>query len=246
MSFIPDISLPDTLPNQLHQYRRSDRLNNLILGILQVYQRNLFDVLEQMNRINDVAQSNGFFLDRIGDRLGFKRPRIANPDLEFFGFEGTYDAGGRTLKQAPFKISDASVESQIPIPDLTFRCLLFARARKLHGDIGLECWNDCLGFIAGAGGSAEITQIQPFHVTITVHDLPSAMNEVIQVPNVYEKVLPIIPGIRYSWRQQNISIATQNQIQFSTSQPNSKLQNVAVTTQNEIQLSTLQPDSTTS
>jgi len=198
--FFPEINLHELEDHQLSQYVEATKLNALIRGIINVYKEHAFDVLEQLDRTPNVYESSGILLDWAGIRMGFVRPRIPLIQDEFFGLAGTSERGGRPLDQAPFYTPIRLLTAYEPIKDHTYRCLLLARARKLHGDVGMDCWEDCLRHLQGGGGTIEISRVSKFQVSLTHENLPETMRLALVQEAVGQLVLPFIPGIEYRWR----------------------------------------------
>lgn len=205
MAFAPEINLGEIREYQLSQYADATRLNALLSAFIDIMQESVIDVLETINRGKNPDEAEGIFLDYIGTRLGFNRPRVEDNTREFWGLEGTRENFGRPLDQAPFWTADPTAVVYAPIQDDTFRSTLFARARKLHGDTGMEAWNDCFAALTRISGSMRISNVQPYKVTISIEDLSVAMEQILRTTEIAEKILPMSMGIDYVIRYERVT-----------------------------------------
>ena len=199
--FSPTVNLGEIREHQLAQYLSATKLNALLDGFVELMQTRIVDPLETLDRIADIRNQSGFLLDWIGFRLGIVRPRVTDPNQTFFGLEGTEDEGGRPLGQAPFWTRDLSATALQPLGDALFRLLLFARARKLRGDLGLEAWYDCFDILTEISGTIEIVNVGTLSVEILSVDLPPSMKEVIENPAISQQFLPMVPGVEYLFEE---------------------------------------------
>ena len=196
--YSPDIDFQDIFEYPLSQYLNSTRLNRLSRGLVDLYKSRVGDYLFTMDRNMNPRQSEGVALDWIGLRLGIVRPRVPDANAEFWGLEGTRRAGGRPLSQAPFYTEIEAFRAQTPVADETYRCILFARARRLHGDIGNEAWTDCLNALLEGGGSGSIKTIGTRAVTVTYTDISPDIQQILGT-DFHTHILPVIPGINYTF-----------------------------------------------
>lgn len=213
-AFAPELNIHEVEEYDLSQYADSTRYNALIRGIIEIYNEHAFANLELFDRASNPHEIDGILLDWLARRIGLIRPRVRSLQQEFFGLAGTDTSGGRTLDQAPFYTELEFAQAYEPIQDTTFRCLIFARMRKLHGDIGRTAWNECLKHLQGGGGFIEMTRVADFDVTLTHHQLPNAMLQSLLQVDIARKVLPMIPGVKYHWRYRN---HTAKPVTFETS-----------------------------
>ena len=210
--FAPNINLSEIREHQLSQYQDSTRLNALLQGFIDLFNDQVVAHLEAMDRVTDVTNQSGFFLDWVGVRLGMVRPRIEDPNLVYFGLDGTQSEGGRALSQAPFWTADRSNDLFQPIGDPAYKLVILARTRKLHGDLGLEAWQECFQILSRDGGGINIVEVTDFSVKIQYFDLAAEIRVVMQDTILGPKILPMVPGIAYEWQE---SYSTQP-ISFST------------------------------
>lgn len=201
MATAPDLNLGEIREHQLSQYINSTKINALLKGIADLWQARVANHLEEIDRISNIKDRSGFYLDFVGIRLGIVRPRIEDPNLVYFGLDGTSAEGGRPLAQAPFWTADRSTANYQAIGDHTFRCVIWARARKLHGDVGKKAWRECLKLLSQNGGGASIIPVADFQVKIQYHDLAGDLLAVMQDPVFAPKIMPMIPGVKYSWEE---------------------------------------------
>jgi len=203
--FAPEVHIDAIRDYELSQYANAEKMNALLDAFVTIMQTSVVDVLETLNRAMNPDEVDGVFLDRLGIRLGMTRPRVQDNTREFWGLEGTRDNYGRPLSQAPFWTEDPTAIVYAPIGNSVFRSILFARARKLHGDMGIEAWEDCFTALTRVSGSMEITNIQDFQVTITIEDLSPGMDQVMRMRSIAEKFLPMSSGVNYLLRFKRVT-----------------------------------------
>ena len=204
MAFAPDVNLAEIRTYNLSQYIEATRLNALLTGLIGLFDAAVVDLLEEIDRSMNPEETQRVLLDWVGIRMGLVRPRVMDSSRTYFGLEGTAPQG-RPLSQAPFYSADPALAVFSPIPDSTYRCVLFARARKLHGDVGQEAWTACLNALTQVSGQAYIGTVKDFRVTIVTEDVPPAMLQVMQDPVVGPKIMPMIPGVNYVFQIKRIS-----------------------------------------
>ena len=135
----------------LPQYDGSENLHRLVQELTAVLQERIIDPLLLLERGLNPDESSLILLDWIGQRLGFPRPRVASEDAEYWGFEGTRAAGGRTFGQAPFFSVQRGIEQVEPLGDTRYRVLLKARASRLRGGANRENIEQVLQILFGNG-----------------------------------------------------------------------------------------------
>ena len=108
--FFPVIDLAARRDLILPQYVGAPILRALIDNLIGIATTEISDPLEAMGRGLNPNVSEGVLLDWIGLRLALPRPSVATSDAEFFGFDGTESAGGRTFGQAPFRSVRRGIE----------------------------------------------------------------------------------------------------------------------------------------
>ena len=195
--FTPTVDFSEVMDFPLSQYLDSPRLTALMRELIRVPEESVGDILQTMDRANNVRVSDGVLLDWIGIRLGIIRPRVASRNAIYFGLEGTEGDGGRPLNQAPFFTRNLAVRAQEPVGDETFRCVITARARRLFGDVGMDAWDDCLRLLFEQGGNAAITSVGAMAVTVTMTRPAQDIADILST-GYRDFVLPTIPGVDYT------------------------------------------------
>lgn len=198
---VANTKLQEVRDHSLSQYVGSTKLNALLQGFVDLFQQQIVAHLANIDRALDVDNRSDFYLDWVGFRLGIVRPRIRNQNVVFFGLDGTESEGGRPLSQAPFFTTGLNENLYQNINDPAYRLVLKARARKLHGDLGMQAWEECLAILTSDGGGINVVQVSRFSVRLWFHDLPHEIREVVQSPVYGPQVLPMIPGVKYDWQE---------------------------------------------
>ncbi len=113
----------------ISQYRNSPKLVSLIDTYCKIVQADLIDATEQLALEAVIDTASGYWLDRIGDRIGLVRPGL--PATIFFGFRGVEIARG--FNQARFK-GEGEDPSFVPVSDATYKIYLRAKGASLLTD----------------------------------------------------------------------------------------------------------------
>ena len=119
-----------TLTNVLiGQWQQSPRLS----GIVNILQNILDDGIGAKERIQlflAIDNAEGVWLENLGALVGIDRPATTDPSLdERFGF----DEAGEQFDEAPFR-GFAGNDAVYPLPDVTYRRFVKARAIMVLGD----------------------------------------------------------------------------------------------------------------
>ena len=112
------------------QWIGSPRLRALIDVATDMVRDEAVPALERLALMRQVDTAEGVWLDRLGLRLGLRRPVTTDPAQDRrFGF----DLAGLAFDAAPF-LGSRSHDSVFPLPDVIFRRLLRSRSILLLGD----------------------------------------------------------------------------------------------------------------
>lgn len=111
--------------------RGSAVLKDLTDRINAIIQADLIDGACGIEKQSSILTATGIWLDYIGERLIFPRPRIAPENFEWFGFDGN----GFGFDQANFV--PGSTGGKVGIDDESYRALLIARGAQLITDCSL-------------------------------------------------------------------------------------------------------------
>ena len=95
--------------------------------------REVLDAFADIERMRDIDEAEGYWLDLIGRLLGIDRPAFVTPPTDTrFGFAGSM---GGTFDQAPFwTLGGRAGVPLSPLPDETFRRLIKARGLTVLSD----------------------------------------------------------------------------------------------------------------
>ena len=114
----------------LSQWDNAARLRGIITDIITPLRDDSLAALERLQTMLDVDRAEGIWLDRIGLRLGVRRPFTTDQTLvNYFGF----DKAGVPFDASPFRGNQAS-ELTFPLPDVHWRKLIKARGVTVFGD----------------------------------------------------------------------------------------------------------------
>ena len=120
-----------------------------------------------------VATASGYFLDLIGERLLFPRPRVAADENIFFGFErapleSTDDV--RSFDQAPFHTINRFLEYSQPLSDAHYRRMLQARGISVRGNGTVADIEAAAARLWSGGGVVSTVANTSFTLTVTESD----------------------------------------------------------------------------
>lgn len=107
--------------------RESAELKAIVDGINGIIQDNLVDAADNIEKQISILTATGIWLDYIGSKIDYKRPRIAADDARWFGF----DDSGVGFDQAPFTPGG---DTKVGIGDEEYRALLIVRGGQLLTD----------------------------------------------------------------------------------------------------------------
>ena len=114
------------------QWTAAPRLRGLVDLFLDDIRNRVVPVLERLRLFEEIDTAVGVWLDRLGVRLGLRRPASTDPQQdERIGFTGPTQAQG--FDQAPFA-GDQANQAVYPLPDAIYRRMCRARAILLLGD----------------------------------------------------------------------------------------------------------------
>lgn len=114
----------------LGQWQASPRLRGIITDVLQPILDDGLVAAQRIQLMLDIDEAVGIWLDRLGVRVGIRRPTTTDPTLdERFGF----DMAGAPFGRAPFR-GFASSDALFPLPDPVYRRLVKARTILVMGD----------------------------------------------------------------------------------------------------------------
>lgn len=124
--------------------RESIELKALIDGINELIQSELIDFAAATEAQASILTATGIWLDRIGTKLKFPRPRLAVEDFDVFGFDGH----GVGFDQAPFW---DGIQDTVGAADETYRMLLIVRGAQLLTDCSIPSMDSILQAAFGYG-----------------------------------------------------------------------------------------------
>ena len=104
---------------------RAPVLNAKIQIFLTAVQTFVLDAMDDMDRMRDLDEAEGVWLDRLGERIGMPRPSVVVQG-EVFGF----DSAGVGFDQARIR-DEEPVQPQQPLGDALYRKLIRARGWTL-------------------------------------------------------------------------------------------------------------------
>ena len=175
----PVIDVPARAELLLPQYADAENLQRLVRELNAVVNDRIVAPLLILERAMNPDESRGIVLDWIGQRLGLPRPSVASADAVYWGFDGTFIAGGRSLSQAPFRTRSSILENLEPLGDRLYRLLLKGRARRLRGGADRETIEAVLGIMFGNGYLDE--SVSPMQSVVSTTDdlLYSLVNDAL-------------------------------------------------------------------
>ena len=112
----------------LSQWRDAAALKAITDIWLQIAQDEIQTPMDRLATEQNLDTASGWWLDRLGERLGVVRPSAPTSDADEFGF----DAAGKPFDGFP--LSDAERPVTAPIGDPLYRRILRARIVALHSD----------------------------------------------------------------------------------------------------------------
>ena len=118
----------------LGQWQTSPKMRALVGDVLQPMRTQAIDALDKIERMRDIDQAEGVWLDVLGRLVGLERPSTTDSALDRrWGF----DEAGEPFDTVPFHgtLANAAI---YPLPDGTYRCFVLARALLVLGDGTLQ------------------------------------------------------------------------------------------------------------
>ena len=157
------------------QWDNATRLRALIQGKLQLLNDLLLEPLRHIERQYNPDEAIGIGLDRLGDRLGLPRPRIAASAAGQFGF-ATDNTG---FEQGPFATTNPFLVQTVPVSDLYYLPMLRARALTVRSSMTVpeiqliveELFNE---------GTAVIEDHSDLTMTLTVEEPRAQYLQIVQ------------------------------------------------------------------
>ena len=114
----------------LGQWQQSPRLRGVVADVLQPILADALAAADEIQRMQDIDQAVGVWLDYIGVRLGIERPATSDASMDTrWGF----DLAGAGFDQHPFR-GDAANDAVYPLPDAIYRRFVKARAVTVLSD----------------------------------------------------------------------------------------------------------------
>lgn len=112
----------------ISQWQAAPRMSAMVGAIIDVWQTDFADTLDEYERMLHVDTAEGVWLDFLANRVGLNRPLVVNPDGgDRFAFRNVDD--GLSFDSAPFKGGIASAE-RYPLGDDVFRRFIKAGAAR--------------------------------------------------------------------------------------------------------------------
>ena len=124
--------------------REDENLKAIIDGINALIQIELINFAEDIEKQSSILTATGIWLDYIGSKLIFPRPRLKSDEFDVFGFDGH----GVGFDQAPFW---DGLSTSVPVSDKTYRIFLIARGGQLLTDCSIPSMDSSLTAAFGAG-----------------------------------------------------------------------------------------------
>lgn len=127
--------------------RESVTLREVVDSINSIIQTDLIDPVEDIEKQSSVLTATGIWLDYIGARLKYPRPKVVIADVLWFGFDGV----GFGFDQAPFKPDVQDITEAVGIDDDAYRVLLIVRGGQLLTDCSVPSMDKTLQGAFGTG-----------------------------------------------------------------------------------------------
>ena len=156
----------------LPQWQNSPRLRAVVTDVVEVLRDDGLDAFAAIERMRNLDDAEGVWLDYLGIRIGLPRPPTNDPTQDpRFGF-GT---AGEPFDQAPFRGSQANA-AVFPLPDPVYRRFIRARAITITGDGTLA---DFVLAVRTIDEAATVTDNRDMTITVesVFHDLLSLADE---------------------------------------------------------------------
>ena len=150
--------------------RESEKLKALIDGINELIQTELIDFAEATEAQTSILTATGIWLDHIGTKLKFPRPRLTVDGFEVFGFDGH----GVGFDQAPFW---DGLQDTVGIADEAYRILLIVRGGQLLTDCSIPSMNAILTAAFGYGSYVDKGNM---HLDVIIDTIDITLAEIIK------------------------------------------------------------------
>ena len=169
------------------QYAQSDNLHNVAKKLNEVIQKEISDFFCNFEASMDIDKADLYFLDRIGDNLGYPRPSLPSGNFNYFGF----DENGTNFDQNPFYYG---VDSPlIPAGDDLYRKLLKCWVTKLFFDGSLSQLNYAIKTVFGNGFAIDHENL---NITIVTFDTDNYLINAVKQTHV----LPRNACVQYNYQ----------------------------------------------
>ena len=163
----------------ISQWANADRLQHVLQIYLDTSEQEIDKAVNDITDMLNIDKALGVWLDRIGIRVGIRRPYSTDPSSdERWGFDGVAQARG--FDQAPFKGAPVN-DAVFPLPDVVFRRVVKSRIIAILTDGTLSAFRQAaLTLDSGASVvdnrdmSIVVTTAQPwvFRLADSIHALP--------------------------------------------------------------------------
>ena len=115
----------------IQQWREAPRMRALAEALLGLVDDQIVKPLAELERMASIDTASGVWLDRIGERLGIRRPATDLGDFDYLGLSGSGEVG---FDQGLFDTVNETLSPRLPVADALYRRLLMMRARVLMSD----------------------------------------------------------------------------------------------------------------
>ena len=124
--------------------REDENLKTIIDGINSLIQAELIDFAEDIEKQSSILTATGIWLDYIGAKLNFPRPRLDSGAYDVFGFDGH----GVGFDQATFWGGE---DMSVPLADETYRAFIIAQGLQILTDCSISSMDAVLNTAFGNG-----------------------------------------------------------------------------------------------
>ena len=165
----------------LGQWRASLKLRAIVTDILTPMRDEALVALDRIERMRDLDEAEGIWVDRLGAIVGYDRPATENPALDQrWGFEGA----GEPFDRHPFR---GVVDAIYPLPDTVYKRFIRARAVLVLGDGTLQTFRRAVQHI-----DPDVTVVDNRDMTVTV---TTTLRELLELADA-TGALPRTAGVR--------------------------------------------------
>ena len=121
----------DVVALLISQWRDNDKMAALVRGLFDVIDRRLLQPTSALENMRSLDLAEGVWLDYIGERLGFPRPYVNTPNVQYFDLA---PGSGVGFNQAPFRSRIVDTFNLTPVVDSAYRNILRVWAGNLLHD----------------------------------------------------------------------------------------------------------------